>query len=115
MKFSSLIVLLAALAISAPAYSEGGAGQPGARKQAEDAIRKGAEETERAIRKGAEQAEKTMRETSDKVMKSLKEMFQAIPQYEMPQVNEHGDIIIRRKNPPNGGKSAPKKDGPTDT
>lgn len=115
MKFSPLIVLLAALAISAPAYADNGAGQPSAKEQAEDAIRKGAQDTERAIRKGAKKAEKAMRETSDKVMKSLKDMFESIPQYEMPQVNEHGDIIIRRKNPPKGGKSGPKKDGPTDT
>ena len=26
-------------------------------------------------------------------------MMQAIPQYEMPEVLENGDIIIRRRNP----------------
>lgn len=43
----------------------------------------------------------------DNLMRALELMLLSIPQYEMPEINERGDIIIRRKNPP--------KDAPQDT
>jgi len=36
----------------------------------------------------------------DTLMRALELMLLQIPQYEMPEFNERGDIIIRRKNPP---------------
>lgn len=35
----------------------------------------------------------------DQLMSTLQGLLHAIPQYEMPEINEHGDIIIRRKRP----------------
>ena len=46
------------------------------------------------------------REAIDKLMQALSMAIQNLPQYEMPRLNERGDIIIRRINPP-----APKKPG----
>lgn len=46
------------------------------------------------------------REAIDKLMQALSMAIQNLPQYEMPRLNERGDIIIRRVNPP-----APKKPG----
>ena len=33
----------------------------------------------------------------EQMMRALELMIDSIPQYEMPEINEHGDIIIRRK------------------
>jgi hypothetical protein len=46
------------------------------------------------------------REAIDKLMQALSMAIQNLPQYEMPRLNERGDIIIRRINPP-----PPKKPG----
>jgi hypothetical protein len=40
------------------------------------------------------------REAIDKLMQALSMAIQNLPQYEMPRLNERGDIIIRRINPP---------------
>ncbi|MFD2206112.1 hypothetical protein [Kiloniella antarctica] len=37
------------------------------------------------------------RESIELMMKSLRLVIDAIPQYEMPVINDNGDIIIRRK------------------
>lgn len=34
-----------------------------------------------------------------KMVRALELLIQSIPQYEKPEVNENGDIIIRRKHP----------------
>jgi hypothetical protein len=39
------------------------------------------------------------REGLGKIVRALELMLQSIPQYETPEINEHGDIIIRRKRP----------------
>jgi len=39
------------------------------------------------------------REGLDKIVRALELMLQSIPTYEKPEINEHGDIIIRRKRP----------------
>lgn len=44
----------------------------------------------------AEQA----REAIEKLLRALSQAIANLPQYEMPTMNERGDIIIRRKNPP---------------
>ncbi len=46
------------------------------------------------------QAERMAREALEQLMRALELMIQSIPQYEMPEINEDGDIIIRRKRPP---------------
>jgi hypothetical protein len=43
--------------------------------------------------------EELAREGIEKLMRALELLIQDIPQYEMPVINENGDIIIRRKNP----------------
>ncbi len=45
------------------------------------------------------QAEEMLRQATDKLLLALELMIQAIPQYEMPEITEDGDIIIRRKRP----------------
>jgi hypothetical protein len=40
------------------------------------------------------------RDAIDKLMQALSMAIQNLPQYEMPRLNERGDIIIRRINPP---------------
>jgi hypothetical protein len=46
-----------------------------------------------------ERAERMAKEAIEQLMRALELMIQSIPQYEMPELNEHGDIIIRRKRP----------------
>lgn len=47
-----------------------------------------------------ERAEEMAREAIEKLMRALELMIESIPQYEMPEINEDGDIIIRRKRRP---------------
>lgn len=37
------------------------------------------------------------RDGIERLMRALEAFIDMIPQYEMPEINEHGDIIIRRK------------------
>jgi hypothetical protein len=79
-----------------------GAGVPAAGLAAEQKPEPGpAERAEQAIKQGAEQ-----------LMRALELMLRAVPQYEMPELNERGDIIIRRKNPPPNKPAPPGKDKP---
>jgi hypothetical protein len=39
------------------------------------------------------------REAIDKMMRALSMAIENLPQYAMPELNENGDIIIRRLNP----------------
>lgn len=48
------------------------------------------------------------RESIELMMRSLNLMIERIPQYELPEVNENGDIIIRRKR--STGESKPEED-----
>ena len=41
--------------------------------------------------------EQLAREGVEKLLRALDAFIQMIPQYEMPELNEDGDIIIRRK------------------
>ena len=43
-------------------------------------------------------AEDMAREAIEQLMRALELMMNSIPQYEMPEINEDGDIIIRRKH-----------------
>ncbi len=42
-------------------------------------------------------AEGMAREAIEQLMRALEMMIDSIPQYEMPEIEENGDIIIRRK------------------
>ena len=42
-------------------------------------------------------AEDMARQAIQQLMRALELMIQSIPQYEMPEIEENGDIIIRRK------------------
>jgi hypothetical protein len=42
-------------------------------------------------------AEDMAREGMERIMRALELFMDSIPQYELPEVNEHGDIIIKRK------------------
>ena len=44
-----------------------------------------------------ERAEEVAREAIEQLLRALELMLESIPQYELPEVNEDGDIIIRRK------------------
>ena len=44
-----------------------------------------------------ERPEELAREGMERLLKALELMIEMIPQYEMPEVTEEGDIIIRRK------------------
>lgn len=45
------------------------------------------------------------REGLEQMLRALRLLVQSIPQYELPEVLENGDIIIRRKHPePEGGE-----------
>ena len=39
------------------------------------------------------------REGMERMLRAIELMIEMIPQYELPEVLENGDIIIRRKNP----------------
>ncbi len=54
-----------------------------------------------------ERAEEAIKEGADKIMRALELMLRAVPQYAMPEVLENGDIIIRRKNPPEPKRAQP--------
>ncbi len=49
-----------------------------------------------------EQVEELAREAMEQLMRTLKMFMRSIPQYELPEINENGDIIIRRKRRPEG-------------
>ena len=46
-----------------------------------------------------ERAEQAPREGLEDVLRALKLILHAVPQYQMPEVLDNGDIIIRRQHP----------------
>ena len=58
----------------------------------------------------ADRPEELAREGMERMLKALELMIEMIPQYEMPEVTEEGDIIIRRKR----RKSEPPPDPETE-
>jgi len=66
-----------------------------------------------------ERAEEFARQGVERLMQALDLLIESIPQYEMPFVDENGDIIIRRRrdvgpDEPDPGTRAPEADS-TDT
>ena len=58
-----------------------------------------------------EEVEEMAREALEQLMQALELFIESIPQYEMPEINENGDIIIRRKRvPPGEDEGAPETD-----
>jgi hypothetical protein len=45
------------------------------------------------------QVERALKEGVRTILRSLETMFETVPQYELPEVLENGDLIIRRKQP----------------
>ena len=39
------------------------------------------------------------REGMAKMLQALEKLIESVPQYQMPEINENGDIILRRKRP----------------
>ncbi len=46
-----------------------------------------------------ERAEELARQSLETLMRTLETMLNAVPQYALPEINENGDIIIRRIRP----------------
>ncbi len=46
-----------------------------------------------------DRAEQAFKEGAEKIMRALELMLLAVPQYDLPEVLENGDIIIRRHRP----------------
>ncbi len=52
-------------------------------------------------------------ESIEKLMQAMELLLESIPQYEAPEINEDGDIIIRRKReepPTEDGEAAPEQE-----
>lgn len=64
-------------------------------------------QTPPAPRPDEQSPEQLLRAGIENLLRALGLALQNLPQYEMPQVNEYGDIIIRRVNPtkPRPGQS----------
>lgn len=59
-----------------------------------------------------ERAEKLAQEAMEKLVRAIELFLNSIPQYEMPEVTEDGDIIIRRKRRPADPDEAPRPADP---
>ncbi len=58
-----------------------------------------------------ERAEELARETIEQMLRALEMMVQSFPQYEMPEIMDNGDIIIRRRHgPPAQPETSPEPD-----
>ena len=62
-----------------------------------------------------ERAEEMAREGMERILRALNMLMDSIPQYELPEVNENGDIIIRRKNPTPKETTPKRKEEPDST
>lgn len=59
-----------------------------------------------------EEVERLAREAAERIVAALEVILQAIPQYELPEIQPNGDIIIRRRNPPPELPPGPPKEKP---
>ena len=57
-----------------------------------------------------EDPEELMREGMERMLRAIELMIEMIPQYEPPEINEDGDIIIRRKRAPEPGPEIPEEE-----
>jgi hypothetical protein len=54
-----------------------------------------------------ERAEQFARQGMERLMQALDLLLQSIPQYELPVINDNGDIIIRRRHGTGPAEPAP--------
>ena len=59
-----------------------------------------------------ERAEELAREAMEQMLRALEMMVQSFPQYEMPEIMENGDIIIRRRRAEQNGPPAQPETSP---
>lgn len=62
---------------------------------------------------GGESPEELAREGAERLMQALEGLLKVIPQYGMPRIEENGDIVIPRLNPPEQGEGE-EKNGPSE-
>jgi hypothetical protein len=55
-------------------------------------------------------AEDTIREGAEKIVRGLEQMIRSLPQYDMPEMQPNGDIVIRRRPPRPPSEKAPEPD-----
>lgn len=60
----------------------------------------------------ADEARDAAMQAMSRILKALGSVMDSIPQYEMPEVQANGDIIIRRKNPPPPAPAKPAEPPP---
>ena len=56
-----------------------------------------------AIAQDVGDAEEVAREGVERLMRALNLLMGSIPQFEAPEINEDGDIVVRRKRPSEDG------------
>jgi hypothetical protein len=56
-------------------------------------------------------AEEAMRRSLENMRQGVDLLLRALPRYDMPEVNENGDIIIRRRPPTEPAAPPPHRDG----
>jgi hypothetical protein len=56
-----------------------------------------------AIAQDVGDAETVVRESVERLMRALDLLIGSIPQFEAPEINEDGDIVIRRRRPSEDG------------
>jgi hypothetical protein len=61
-----------------------------------------------APKDGTREAEELARDAIGKLMRAMGLLVQSIPQYEMPEMQPNGDIIIRRKRPDSEQPATPR-------
>lgn len=61
------------------------------------------------------EAEQALKEGFDQILRALDALMRSVPQYEMPEVQDNGDIVIRRKKQPNTPRQrrVPRSDEPS--
>ncbi len=69
-----------------------------------------APETRERAEELAREAEQLARESAEQIIRSLELLLKSIPQYDLPEITEDGDIIIRRRRP---DELAPLPEDPT--
>lgn len=52
------------------------------------------------------------REGMAKILQALEKLLESVPQYQMPEIDENGDIILRRKRPETPVPPAPSSPAP---
>lgn len=55
------------------------------------------------------------RQGMEQMLRAIELMIEMIPQYDVPEVNEQGDIIIRRRNPATPREDDPAEDEPEES